>query len=195
MPPRGPFVPIPNTIKLAWVGHSVITAKPVVMTTHIVGTAAPTIAQFNAINTALQARIVTELPLLSNDWIIDFLQLTDLNSATGPQATYPVTAAGTGGSVAASLSAVTHLRTALRGRSFVGRHYLPVGDGNVDAEAMKVISASNINTFWTRFDADLAALSPASGFVVVSRKLRLSTRVTSFDTRDQLGRVRRRQFG
>jgi hypothetical protein len=127
----------------------------------------------------------------------DEIRITDLNSATGPQSTVATTRGGSGADFPPGMCVVWFQHTALRGRSYTGRTFWPCGDNGFNYANGQVSSAyiGDITTQWTALETALAAETPASHVVVASRKLLVSTQVTSITVRPEIGRIRRRAFG
>lgn len=195
--PRGPFVPIANTARVKVSGHDISDNRTNVMTfaMHFPpgGTAAELISAAAAWDSFLH-----DLSAHTNSQVQwDDIELTDLNTSTGPQVVVPTTRGGSGGDAPPGLSVVTEELSTSRGRSYTGRFYLPVPGSDLTA-ATGMIGTTTVNgigTAWSNLHTALAALTPTSYPVVVSRKLALSTQVTTILTRLEIGRIRRRAFG
>jgi len=195
--PRGPFVPIPGTAKVELIGHDIGDNRPAVVVMHCVDSLTPTIAELNNYATAFENFLVAMSAHTNGEITWDLIRVTDLNTATGPQATLASSAGGSGGDAPPGLSAVFFEHTVLRGRSHTGRHFWPVNFGAVDV-ASGTLSAPEIAAIevqYTALNTALGALAPTSSTVVASRKLRLSFPVVSITVRPEIGRIRRRAFG
>jgi len=103
---------------------------------------------------------------------------------------------GTGGAgdpMPAQLSAVVTLRTPFRGRSHLGRVYMPQGV-EVDNTAGGVIAAATVTSYvaeWTAFNT--AALGAGYVHVVASYKLASNTTVSSYTMDNLWDRQNRRK--
>lgn len=195
--PRGPFVPIPNTARVKVTGHDISDNRVNVMTfaMHFPpgGTAAELISAATAWDTFLM-----HLSAHTNSQVQwDTIELTDLNTATGPQVTEATTRGGSGGDYPPGSAVVVETKSTSRGRSYNGRFFLPTPGSDV-TEASGVVGATTIGgitTAWTDLETDLTALTPTSYPVVVSRKLAVGTQITGIIVRPEIGRIRRRAFG
>lgn len=195
--PRGPFVPIPNVARVVCTGHDISDNRTNVMTfaMHFPpgGTAAELITAAGAYDAFLH-----DLSAHTNDEVQwDVITLTDLNSSTGPQVNVTTTRGGSGGAYPPGSAVVVETKSTSRGRSFNGRFFLPTPGSDVTA-ASGVVGATTIGgvtTAWTNLETALAALTPTSYPVVVSRKLHVGTQITAVIVRPEIGRVRRRAFG
>lgn len=196
--PRGPFKPIPLTAKVEVVGHNGNTSKPIVNVLHALVGSSPTLAQLNAIGTAVMQGYSASHADIGAEWTIDECIVTDLNSATGPQSTQTFTltqpsATGAG----PALCACVEFFTALRGRSYRGKAYVPLAQSHYTA-ADGSVGGGGIAAYQNLFvnvTNNLLALTPASELVVASRKLSQSFGVTSIQCRYLIGLMRRRQDG
>jgi hypothetical protein len=110
----------------------------------------------------------------ANEYVRDAVVATDLNSATGPQATSTAFAGVTGSEGAAAgpqVMKLLKLFTALRGRRYRGRIYFNVADarvaggpGTVDATGL-----AHMSSWFSYIQTALASLTPASTLVIASR--------------------------
>jgi len=197
MPIRGPFIPIPGTCKLAFLGHDTATNRPVDMILHANCGVSPTAGTLTNIGNAAATWWGTARGNCVNTFFLDTIEVTDLNDVHGPQVTVSVGSPGTGGAGSPAICAVTEFKTNARGRSFEGRAYwpCPAGDYSTTTLALTTIFQGSQDTNWGNLNAALIALSPSSNLVIASRKLHLGTGVSSFHTRSLVGRIRRREFG
>jgi hypothetical protein len=126
---------------------------------------------------------------------LDRVGLRDLRTANQPLIESPVNSAGTGTGdlLARALSVVVTMRTALAGKSFRGRSYVPgfneaqnAADGTIAASATSAANAwiTGIRTAATARGHTLAVGSPTLG---------ISTPVTAQVVRDSVWDVQRRR--
>jgi hypothetical protein len=195
--PRGPFVPIPNVAKVEIIGHDIGDNRTnvCVLAMHFPpgGTEAELITAAAVYDTFLG----NMSPHTNGEVQWDTIVLTDLNSATGPQATVATTRGGSGGDSPPGFATVIETKSASRGRSYNGRIFWPTDGGDVTNATGFVGSTTigGITTQWGVLETGLAALSPTSFPVVVSRKLHIGTQIVAVVVRPEIGRIRRRAFG
>jgi hypothetical protein len=195
--PRGPFRPIPLTFKVAIHLTSSGSTRPEAIILHAKAPAAPTAAQTTAVAQAVVNAIAADGVVFPNTVTCDSVEVTDLNSAVGPQATVLSGTVGTGDAGVPDQAGVAILRTAKRGKSFTGRAFLPIPEDAVTTPAGVVTDVweGRAATLFADIQTNLAALVPSGGLVVASRKLSTSEPVTTVEIRETYGRVRRRVFG
>lgn len=194
--------PIPNTVRtnIIWNREGVPTAINalhwIVPPSFVVnGTAT---SAFNSVVTTAAAAAGGSGSLaawLHQDWQIAGVSMRDLRIPNQPEftanATY--TGAATGSGIPSANAVVVTLRTALAGRSFRGRVYVPGWGSNA------VSSTGNISTtaqdiaeeFVTEINNGANALS--MDLAVASRTLLESNEVTSIDCRDNQWDTQRRR--
>jgi hypothetical protein len=195
--PRGPFVPIPDTVKIELIGHDIGDNRPNVQVMHCRASSAPNATEVSAYVAVFEAWLATVSAHTSGEIQWDLVRGTDLNSATGPQENLPTVHGGSGGDAPPGLSAVVEMFTALRGRSFTGRTFWPPDWAAVTMANGQLTGAGQtaLETAFGTLQTNLGVLSPTSYLVVASRKLHTGTQVTGFHCRPEIGRIRRRAFG
>jgi hypothetical protein len=134
---------------------------------------------------------------LSSHWSPVSLTLKDITTATGPEFLSAVGGAGSSGGkdLPAQCALVTKLNTALRGRSFRGRHFWPgIPESAVTANQADTFLVAQIESFWVDFQTRLTAVSPSSDLqvAVISRKLKQIHSVTGYTTSQKVFTQRRR---
>jgi hypothetical protein len=198
--PRGPFRPIPLTAQVAVAGANATDNRPVVLVLHALTSGAPTVANMTDIADAVADTFEANLAAWPTDVKFSTVTATDLNSSSGPQSVVAVAGAPLAGTATPDLPGatfVTEFMTAKRGRSFTGRVMMPANADSLD-HPTGIISGAGITlqqNFFQAIATALIALTPASTLVVASRKLQVSTVVTSIVTRPKAGNLRRRFFG
>lgn len=127
------------------------------------------------------------MPILSRDLTLQQVQATDTSSITGAQVTLdhiPGTAGGIAQpSLPSQVAVVCTLYTALRGRSFRGRSFIPgipLGYQDVDANSVSTAGVSNITNSYNALDTRLTPI--AAHQEVMSRTASHIRRVTAVGT-------------
>jgi hypothetical protein len=169
-----PFVPIVDTAKFEIIGHHTMTEQPIVNVLHVAypNTALPTYAATLA--NALDGVIGAHLNVWCDQYAYDFTRITDLNTATGPQAIQNAHAGnGTGGnSTATAACQLIKLVSALRSRRGRGRCFIgpcPSADLINDGTAWDPAYTTVVVNFFNAMVTALNALSPVSDLVIGSR--------------------------
>lgn len=200
MAPRGPFRPIPNTTQLVIYGANANDNRPVVHVIHAGNNGAPTVGQIAGQAGAVVTAFTANRAAWPTDVTYTDVVATDLNTAFGPQQTAVFGGGGVAGTATPDLPGatfVTEFFTAQRGRSHTGRVMMPANADSL-VHSTGIISNAGIleqQTLWSAVSVALEALVPAFGIVVASRKLQVSTVVTSIVCRPKAGNIRRRVFG
>lgn len=198
----GAFEPIPYTAKVAVVGHDTTNGKPIISVYHaaIDATTTPTILTNIAtvFKNAYQGAFLAWLP---DTYHIDEIVVTDLNTSTGPQVTVNVNSTGTAGDGYPNMSGVLEVFTTLRGRSYRGKTYIPIPEGETAPNTGSTTSGwqGALLTFGAALESGLGAVSVGGGafsqLVIASRKLAQSNIVATLAARVILGFIRRRLDG
>lgn len=197
-----PFVAIPDTWEVALKGTFVTSGKPWAMIFHVldptgIGSLTPAQNIAAAFKTWWGTTCVGDLGQSIN---LTQIVVTDLAISTGLQLVYTtgLPIAGTGGnvSVTSQSAIVVTLRSVNRGRSFRGRKFVPgVPTGDEIAFDPTNVSAAAQTAWSSHFNALITAIQGLSGapdLAVASKKLAISSVVTSILVRPYWGTQRRR---
>lgn len=189
------FSPIANTAKVAIEGHNGLTLVPIANILHASCGSSPTQTYLQTMADAVRDAVVLDLNTWPSDYTCDQVVVTDLNTATGPQAVSssgPI--AGTGDTMNATQACglVKHT-TAKRGRSYRGRSYLPIpADTLLTGGLLDATIIDRLDDLFENIQTKLAGLSPASELVIGSRKLGTSEAITLSKTETTTATQRRR---
>jgi hypothetical protein len=159
--------------------------------------ATPDTAELQDVADAMEATMTTDiLPGKSNQFTLDEIIVTDLNSATGPQVTNVVATAGavTASAIMVANALVIQLHTALRGRSFRGRVF-DAGwpDSYLDDDGrMTPTNQANLTAAWENVRS--AMDTAGHPLAVISRTLQIPSVVTQVHAATVVGLQRRRLF-
>lgn len=200
-----PFIPVPNTIRISL--HLVMASQNMYVTLHVkkVGAVGSSdlvdaaVAMYNWWDTYLR-------PISSNQVTCDGATAMDMSSDSGGVYTHTQSPAVAGASTAApfpnNVAAVISTRTALRGRSYRGRMFIPGlrGDYRANASEMDsslqsalIVAAVNLASFFTA-----ASLTPAVAsrwHANEARAVGVATEIISFVVDTWLDSQRRRLTG
>lgn len=192
-----PLPVIANTFRCALRWETSIAALSAVNVIHIRrATAGATAADaFDALDDEVASAMWNTV---GSRWSVSNVDITPLDGSSPTQTFTPTTASNwdgnTGGDVAPAVTSLVKLQTALRGRSFRGRLYLPspaesqMGDGSlVDGSEVTGTAA------WVTFANDLVARSPSWALVVASYELASAQQVINLSIGDELATQRKRQ--
>lgn len=196
------FIPTINAVKVTILGH--LLGQQVVIDITIGTPSAPSVADLNDINDAVDTWLSTELaPTLTGSYVFDEVKAYDLTSATAPVATKPLGYSGTinVNPVVNNAALVTSFLTANRGRSGRGRNYLAGLQDNVGSAistssgvAAAVVSAwSALNTYLTPLGFEHVVISNFTGGA--ARSAGLKQPVISYRTNVDYDSQRRRLAG
>jgi hypothetical protein len=179
------------------IGRLTADSRPCDMILHAFAGPGVAAAQLTAIANVFYNEFLEQQGSFPTDYILDNIEVTDLNSATGAQITLGALVPGTGGAGLPNMCTVTELHSDLRGRSYNGRVHAPVPTANVDPATGELVGgvATAMNTFWGDINSELVALAIPSYLVVASRKLSTSRIVITVATRSSAGFIHRRKFG
>lgn len=125
----------------------------------------------------------------------NIVTVTDLQTETGPKVSAPTGIFGLGATMSPSqVALVTRFTTALRGKSYTGRVYLPSPTEDMTAGSFANGALVDAATaFWQGLNDGLSDTSGgAASLGVISRKLELITPVTGISTNSRLDTQRRR---
>lgn len=170
-----PFVPVPNTV-MAEI-RMTLDGQKIENTLYFFNAGGPTVPNMTVLASDLEGWWVTNCaPLLPIDVTLREIVLTDLTTATGLQVTNALAspAAGTLGQPALpnNVSLAVSFRTAIRGRAYRGRNYIPcLTEGQV---VNNTVSGAVVDAWRDAYDAILTVVTGgASDYVwaVVSRYL------------------------
>lgn len=193
----GVFVAIPGACKVEVVGHDNFDGRPIVNVLHASCGTSPSPSLLTSIGVAYNTVYTAHQSFFPDTYTCDEVIVTDLNSSSGPQVTVGVALAGSGGDAVPAECGVIELYSALRGRSYRGRIYIPIAnnvtfvDGGGTTSGWQTAALSFIGalaTAWT-------GVGSGVGLVVASRKLSTWQAVSTVGARVLLGWIRRRLFG
>jgi hypothetical protein len=188
---------IADGVKLAFEGHDNVTGRPMVWTMGVATTTPATAPQVADIATAAGNFWTGVKAQVPGTFTLDSIVATALDTATSPQYVLAVGTPGTNGDGAPQQALVIELHTALRGRRYRGKFYLPVPTTHVteDTGAVDPTLINNVLTALTAFNGALAVLTNVSALAVLSRKFSSLQKVTSYVGRITLVLIRRRLLG
>lgn len=179
------FIPVPDTAKatLQWS----IAAQVVEITLHFYKTGGWDAASLTALCADLLAWFALELkPILWTSSVLTNINATDQTTISAPSIDAPVVSGGTGanGSTPAALNATAAVKfnTALRGRSYRGRNYVPTLPNNQLTSPVELQAA--LALAWASAYAALPTYlgGSSSDHVVASRYNAGAARVTGVHT-------------
>lgn len=202
-----PFIPAPNVLKASLIGHRSGTNQMWVNNLHFKYSGAPGTTEREDLLTALQTFWTSHYaPVLSAQCYIDQIVVTDLSSVSAPTSTYvytPIDHGGLSNNVKpANVTLCITQRTALRGRNYRGRTYIP---GVVDEQTTNhdFMATGSLGDILSAFAWLLNAAHTAAGiWSVVSyffanspRGTAVSTPITAVTADSTLDSMRRRLPG
>lgn len=139
----------------------------------------------------------TASSLMHNTWSIDRITLRDMRIPNQPEYTSTVAQTGlnTGANLPSANAVVGTLRTALAGRSYRGRVYVPGWSGQACTVSGAVSSPAReaVEDFILAIGSNVASDVPGAQLVVYSRTLDETNAVTSVQVRDDQWDVQRRR--
>jgi hypothetical protein len=132
---------------------------------------------------------------LSSKWSPVSMSVLDITTATGPEFLSAVGGVGSSGGddLPPQCAIVTKFTTALRGRRYRGRNFIPgIPESAQDGGVLSTFLVAQVESFWADFQTNLAAYASAIQMGVISRKFKLFTPITGFTTTQKVFTQRRR---
>lgn len=168
-----PFIPVANTVEVEL--RMTLDDQKIENTLYFESANAPVFADMALLASNIVIWWDTSIaPLLPVDVVLREVVVTDLTSATGPQYSSALDGsnAGTLGQPALpnNVTLAVSFRTALRGRSFRGRNYVPaLTEGQV---VNNTVNSSVLLDYTNAYNAIITEVAPSDGpwtWVIVSR--------------------------
>lgn len=184
------------TCKVEQVGHHDGTLVPIVNVMHASCGSGPSVSDLDNIAGAFSAAWTSNKTTFPSNYHLDYIRVTDLNSAIGPQVTDTSAEADGGGDQMSGpqMAGIVKLLTIFRGRSYRGRIYLPVPGDAVQLPSPTITSVhqGRMGDWIADVIGNLTALSPVRDLMVASKKLEQSQAVVSVVIEPLVATQRRR---